>query len=144
MNEYQKDIEKYLELLREEYAQINEYNSKVCSYGYASYFAMVAFTKGTVNEKLFITSIIFMTISIFLFVMHEVIRMLYLSRSTSSRQKALEKIPDRNYLHELNDLDQIAQLRFHKFSMYLFWPTLITAILSTAIIFYSYIETLIG
>ncbi len=94
MSKYIEENESFLKTVKEEFQILNQYNTTIISVGFASFFAMAVFVKDGADKTFFLWAIISMSISISIFVIHELIRSLYYSWYISNKAKAIEKLLD--------------------------------------------------
>lgn len=141
---YDQQMKAYIEAIKNEFSQLNDYNSKVVSFGYVAFFAMATYVKDHAPHKIFITAVLLMSISIALFIIHELCRALYFSRYTSSKAKALEALPENNPLQNVNDLHTLNCIRFQKMNMCFFWPSSLLGIAGLLMLFFCYINIIIS
>ena len=64
MEDSQKQNEAYIRTVREQFQLMQNYNSTIVSVGYASFFAMAAFVRDKSDNRIFLYSVIAMSLSI--------------------------------------------------------------------------------
>ena len=138
MNEYIKKVDTYSESVKEEFNYINEYNNKLCTYGFAIFFALSSLVKDIGNKQIFYWSILSMSISTFIFVIHEIFKSLYFSRYSSNKSSAIENLPNDNLLNHVTKIDTIIQIRFQKWNKYFFYPALLFGLIAVITMFLNY------
>lgn len=140
---YEEQVKAYTEAINREFTQINDYNTKVVSFGYVAFFAMATYVKDQAPPKVFIAAIILMSASIALFVVHELCRALYFSRYSASKAKAVEALPEENLLNKLEEANTITYIRFQKLNLMFFWPSTLSGAAGLVMLFYCYLNMLI-
>jgi len=125
MSDYIKKNENYIQTMGKDFEFLSQYNRTIISFGFAGFFAMATFVKGNIDDKIFIISIISMSLSMFLFVLHELFRALYYIRYTSNKAAAIEKLPDNNPLKIIESEHNIVQIRMFKWNKWFFYPSIV-------------------
>ena len=132
-DQYLKHLEGLRKLSGENYSQAKSYANLIIIAGYASYFTALNFCKLHLPLKLLLWSILFMSLSIILFVAHEVYGMISTTINLRKFQNALsdkEKYIQR--LEELNKATDSEKNRIGRIWSYHLYPTLIFSIISLA------------
>lgn len=142
--EYEQQIKAYVEAIKNEFTQINNYNSKVFGFGYVAFFAIATYIKDQAPKKIFLTAVLLMSASIALFIIHELCRALYFSRYSSSKAKALEALPENNLLQKVDASHTIACIRFQKLNLFFFWPSSLLGVAGLVLLFLCYLNIIIG
>jgi hypothetical protein len=142
--EYELQIKAYIETVKNEFSQINDYNTKVISFGYVAFFAIATYVKDLAPRKTFIISILLMSASITLFIIHELCRALYFSRYSSSKAKALEALPENSLLQKIDVSHTIACIRFQKLNLFFFWPSSLLGVAGLVMLFLCYLNIITG
>jgi hypothetical protein len=132
------DVEAYVKSLKENFSLINDYNTKVVSFGFVTFFAMATLVQSTAPKSIFIWAVVLMSLSIVIFVLHEIIRFCYPSTNSSNKAKAIESLPDDNLLRKINADGVIFEIRFQKWNKYFFIPSLLFGVSALMILFYCY------
>jgi|GEM_PF-5756280 len=140
---YDQDVKAYAESIKNEFTHYNEYNSKVVSFGYVAFFALATYVKDLAPKKFFVTAVLLMSASIAIFVVLELCRSMYFSRYSTLKAKALEKLPERNLLQQIDDAHMVACIRFQKTNLLFFWPSCLLGIAGLVILFLCYLNILI-
>lgn len=138
--EYEQQIKSYIEAIKNEFGQLNDYNTKVVSFGYVAFFAMATYVKDQAPRKIFIAAVLLMSASITLFIVHELCRALYFSRYSSSKAKALESLPENNPLQKIDASHTLACIRFQKMNLYFFWPSSLFGLAGLLLLFLCYLN----
>ena len=141
--EYDQQLKAYCEAIKNEFSQLNDYNTKVISFGYVAFFAIATYVKDQAPRKIFIAAVLLMSASITLFIIHELCRALYFSRYTSSKARALEALPNNNPLQNIDNLHTLACIRFQKINMCFFWPSSLLGIAGLLMLFFCYLNIVI-
>ncbi|MCP3968430.1 MAG: hypothetical protein GY750_19120 [Lentisphaerae bacterium] len=141
--DYNKSIEAYVEYIKTEFELINNYNSTIVYIGFAAFFALATYVKDFGNRKLFIASIIFMSVSIVFFVAHELRRALIFSKHSSNKANAIENLPDKNLLKSVDETYKVTLIRFQKHNQWYFIPSLLSALVAVTLMFINFLIILL-
>lgn len=135
--EYEDQIKIYIEATKTYFDQINEYNNRIISVGYAAFFAIATYVKDNSPRGIFLASIIFMSISVAIFVVHELCRAMYLSRYSSNSSRAIEDIAA---VKLANDSHTKSIIKYQRYNILFYWSSLLTGLAGTVLIFLCYIN----
>lgn len=138
--EYEKNIASYVEAVKTEFSQINEYNNKVISFGYVAFFAIATYVKDQSPRHIFLISIVCMSISIFVFVVHEICRSMYLSRYSARKSSAIDKFSDISIINKVSDAHAVSILKFQKYNVIFFWISSLFGLTGFFLMFCCYIN----
>jgi len=132
-DQYLKYLEGLRKLSAENYSQAKSYTNLIIIAGYASYFAALNYCKSHLPPKLLLWSILFMSLSIILFVSHEVYGMISTTINLRKFQDALtDKEKYIQMLEELNKATDNERNRIGRIWSYCLYPTLIFSVISLA------------
>ncbi|OUR72949.1 hypothetical protein A9Q78_05655 [Methylophaga sp. 41_12_T18] len=138
MAEEETNIEAWVKAHHDIFAEINDYNTKVISFGFVAFFAMAAFVQESAPENAFILAMASMSVAIAIFVFYEVLRIYYINKYASNTAKAIEKLPDDNLLRSVHETKVIWDVRLQKWNAAFFLPSLIFGMIAVALLFYCY------
>lgn len=144
MTEYKQQIQSYVQSKKEEFSLINDYNTKVLSFGYAAFFALAAYVKTFCQGKIFIFAVLFMSVSVTFFVTFELYRSIMLNKNARAKSLALDKLPDNHPMLLIDEKQTVNYVRLQRFHPFFFFPSLISCLAAVILLFYCYIEALIG
>ena len=142
MNDYKQQTQIYVQSKKEEFSNLNDYNSKVVSFGFAAFFAIATYVKTYCMGKFFVLAILFMTISVILFVVFELYRSYLLNRNARDVSMALDKLPDEHPLLLVDSNQVINYVRLQRLHPYFFFPSLIFGLIAVALLFICYLKVL--
>lgn len=143
MSEFKEQAESYAQCHQKVFDTINNYNTKIISFGFVAFFAMATQVKDVSPRLPFMVAIIFMSLSIAIFVMHELVRTVMYNNYVSGKSKAFKELPDNNFLSQVENSHAAFQLRFQAWNNYFFYPSLACGSIALAIIFYCYLAAII-
>ena len=129
-DQYLKYLDGLKKLSSENYSQAKSYTNLIMIAGYASYFAALNYCKPYLPLNLFLWSILFMSLSITLFVAHEIYGMISTTIALRKFQNALSD--EKNYIQELEEYNKAAHKeknRVGRIWSYHLYPTLLFAII---------------
>ncbi len=138
-DEYLQKMDIYVKSIQESFKEIDSYNTKVATMGYATFFGLSTLVDDVVDKQLLVYAVSFISISVFFFVFHEVFRMLYFSRYISSKAKSLEFLPDTNPLMKVDSFDSVVRARMQKWNAFFAYPSVITGLVAVIIMMLNYI-----
>jgi hypothetical protein len=147
MNEYQQQIQSYVQLKKDEFSLLNDYNTKVISFGFAAFFALATYLKPfcqSYNCHAFVFSLLFMSMSVAIFVVFELYRSILLNKHARDGALSLDKLPDNNPMLLIDEKHKINWVRFQRYHPYFFYPSLLTGLAALVLLFYCYIKVLIA
>ena len=143
MSEYQQQIQSYIQFKKDEFSLLNDYNTKVVSFGFAAFFALATYLKTFCQSTAFVVALLFMIASVTIFVFFELYRSFLLNKHAHDESLALDKLPDDNPMLLITEKFKINYVRFQRCYPYFFFPTLLTGLIAVALLFYCYIKVLI-
>lgn len=144
MSEYQQQIQSYVQSKKDEFSLLNDYNTKVVSFGFAAFFALATYLKTFCQSStVFVVALLFMSMSVTIFVSFELYRSFLLNKHAHAESLALDKLPDDNPMLLIRDKRLINDVRFQRCYPYFFFPSLLLGLIAIALLFYCYVEVLI-
>ena len=144
MNEYKQQIDSYIQAVKNEFSLLNDYNTKVISFGFAAFFALATYVKTFCYSPAFIVAILLMSVSVTLFVFYELYRSFLLNQYARGKSLALDKLPDNNPMLLIDNQKDIDNVRFQRFYPYFFFPSLLAGLFAVGLLFYCYVKALVG
>ncbi len=130
---------KYLNCVTKHFEAMDKYTTTIAYIGYGSFFAMAAFVKNYATKKLFVISILVMTISIGIFTAHELCRTSFYSYYSSNKAESLEKLPDDNMLKSIDNQYTVVSIFFQKYNIWFFMPSTLLGIAAYVLMVINYI-----
>lgn len=144
MNEYKENIKAYVQAKKDEFSILNDYNTRVVSFGFAAFFAMAIYVKNFAPKQLFIMAILFMSASVALFVGFELFRAVELNLNAAKKSRAFEGLPEDSPMRQINDEELITYVRLQKWNPWFLFPSLFCGLVGMGILFVCYVSALIS
>lgn len=144
MNEYKQQVQSYVQSKKDEFSLLNDYNTKVVSFGFAAFFALAAYVKTFCQGRVFIVALLLMSVSVTFFVVFELYRSIMLNKNARAKSLAMDKLPDKHPMLLVDEEQTINYVRLQRLHPFFFFPSLISGIVAVSLLFYCYIEALIG
>jgi len=144
MSEYQQQIQAYIQFKKDEFSLLNDYNTKVISFGFAAFFTLATYLKPFCHSTAFVVALLSMSVSVTFFVLFELYRSFLLNKHARDGSLALDKLPDNNPILLIEDKQQINQVRLQRYHPYFFYPSLLTGLIAVVFLFYCYVKVLIA
>lgn len=138
MSDENDPIEAWVRANRDYFAELNDYNAKVISFGYIAFFSLAAFVRESAPPKPFIWAMALMSLSVAIFVLYEIMFIYLTNRYASDLSKAIENLPDDSILNSVNDAKLIWEVRLQKWNALFLLSSLTFAVFSLILLFYCY------
>lgn len=140
------DIEKHFELLGKTYSEAwssaTVYTNFVMIAGYAGYFGLISITKDYVSPVCIIISSLFLSISLAVFVFHEIFKVMLNTLHCSSKVRDAENKNINGLRSVILDQDK-CNSRGHRVWLWCFIFSVLFGLLAVIVLLYSIISTII-
>ncbi|NIA07839.1 MAG: hypothetical protein GWP14_09460 [Actinobacteria bacterium] len=143
-------VDMQIKILAAIYDKATTYTQLIIIVGYASFFGIWSFVKGYISEKCVLWSAIFMSVSVTIFVLFEVCKMIYTSWFLLKRDSTLKNIQNmddpQKILDALRRHDKQVQrttVRWGKFWCWIIVPTVLFAVIAIAMSLIGFIAGLL-